>query len=575
LSSSASISSPAETPAKWWRSPATIVTVVAFIYALVMTSPLIFQLGQSIYGTPGDATGTVAVYSWWSYALQHRQSIFDNNQWGAPFGAGWQAVPFSVIPVILFAPLSALIGGTAAYNIQVLSSFPLTAWATFLLARRLGCKPLGAAFAALAFTFVPYHLEKAQGHAGQTHMEFFAATLLFVIRWRQGGSRWNLVAAGAMAGLTLWDDYYFAYILAFAVAAFFVVSFVHRRANTSSNGWLRANAAAALAVALVAAAFVPGAVLAAERPSNSSLTGSLNAQAAGFHQGLEEIRVYTARPWEYLLPFHANPLLPAAVVKFEVDHLHGSNFTEQTLFIGYTVLVLGTIAVIVGWRRFETTLLLALGLVGFLVALPPGLHLGTVTIPTPSLLLNPLFPIFRVYSRFGILVLLGATLLAGLGFTWLEGRLIGRKALVLAVPFLLTAVEFNNLPPSHVTQLYPAPAEYRWLTQQPAGILVEYPLDSGTLQAQEIDTREYTLYQHVHGHPIFNGATSASRAYTLSPQLEPYYGSGVVQMLKDIGIRYVFVHRDTYKRNGLELPQSVAGLTYLQTLDGVDIYTVG
>jgi hypothetical protein len=540
-----------------------------------MTAPLIFQLDRSIYGYPGDATGTVAEYSWWSYALQHHQSIFDNTQWGAPFGAGWQSVPFPVLPVVLIAPLSALVGGTAAYNIEVLASFPLTAWVTFLLARRLGCRSLGAAFAALAFTFVPYHLEKAQGHAGQTHMEFFSATLLFLVRWRQGGSRWNIVAAGAMAGLTLWDDYYFAYILAFAVATFLVVSFTFRPHDSPQMSWLRRHVSGALAVALVAAVFVPATVLLAIRPSNGSLSGSLSAQTAGFHQGLEQIRVYSARPLEYLWPFHANPLLPAAVLKYETDHLHGSNFTEQTLFIGFTVLVLGSIGVVVGRRRFETALLLAIGVVGFLVALPPGIHAGPVTIPTPSLMLNPVFPIFRVYSRFGILVLLGAALLAGLGFSWLQGRLTGRWAWLLAVPFLLTAVEFNNLPPTHDTQLYPAPAEYQWLAQQPAGILVEYPLDAGTPQTEEIETRQYTLYQHVHGHPIFNGATTASGAYALYPMLEPYYGSGVSQILKDIGIKYVFVHRDGYQQAGLDVPQSVAGFTYVQTLDGVDIYTVG
>lgn len=559
----------------WWRSPALIVTIAATVYALLLTYPLVLQLDKSIYGYPGDATGTVAVYSWWSYAIQHHQSIFDNTAWGAPFGAGWKAVPFGVLSVLVMAPLSGLLGGTVAYNIQVLSSFPLIAWTTYLVGRRLGCKPLGAAFGALAFTFVPYHLEKAQGHAGQTHMEFFPGTLLFLLRWRRGGSRWNLVAAGAMAGLTLWNDFYFAYILAFAVATFFVVSFVYRAASTPAMAWLKHHVIGALAVALVTVAFVPATILVAERPSNGSFNGSLTAQAAGFNQGLNEVRVYTARPQEYFLPFHANPLLPAAVLKYEVDHLHGSNFTEQTLFIGYTVLVLGAIAVFVGRRRFETGLLLGLGFIGFVVALPPGLHVGGLTIPMPSLLLNAVFSIFRVYSRFGILVLLGAALLAGLGFTWLQSKFIGRRALLLAVPFLLAAVEFDNFPPSHVLELYPAPAEYSWLAQQPAGILVEYPLDSGTAQDQEIDTREYTLYQHVHGHPIFNGATSASRAYTLSPQLEPYYGSGVAQMLNDIGIRYVFVHRATYARTGFNLPHEVAGLRYVQTLDGVDIYLVG
>src|SRR6266568_2960907 len=65
-----------------------------------------------------------------------------------------------------------------------------------------------------------------------------------------------------------------------------------------------------------------------------------------------------------------------------------------------------------------------------------------------------------------------------------------------------TSITVNNLPPSHVTALLPAPAEYQWLAKEPSGILIEYPLRSGSPQEQEIETRQYTLYQQYHGHPL-------------------------------------------------------------------------
>ena len=40
------------------------------------------------------------------------------------------------------------------------------------------------------------------------------------------------------------------------------------------------------------------------------------------------------------------------------------------------------------------------------------------------------------------------------------------------------------------------------------------------------------------------------------------------------GVRYVFVHRHDYEVAGWSLPTTVEGLTYVTTLDGVDIYTV-
>ena len=559
------------------RSPALIVTIGAALYSWVLTYPLIFHLGGAIYGYPGDSTGTIAVFSWWSYAIRHHQSIFVNTAWGAPYGAAWEAVPFTVLTVALMAPLSALLGGAIAYNLLTLSAFPLTALVTYLVARRLAARPLGAGFAAFAFTFIPYHLEKAQGHVDQTHMEIYGGILIFLLRWRQGGSRWNLVGAGVVAGLALWNDYYMAYIAAFLVATFFAVCLFDRRTLSEPARWIPRQLAGGLLVGLVTVLFVPAAVLLAQRPSDGSVSASIKAQSAGFHQGLDQVLIFSARRDEYFLPYYANPLTPRSVVAYERQRLHFSNFVEQTLFLGYTVMVLAALAFVTGVRRFETWLLLAIGTVGFLVAEPPLVHsFGPLRWPSPSLVLNPLVPIFRVYARFGVLVMLGATLLAGLGLSRLQDQLRGRAALLLAVPFLLTAVEFNNIPPVHVYTFDPAPAEYQWLSKQPPGILVEYPLKAGSdAITQEIETRQYTFFQHVHGHPIFNGGTAASRADQISPDLEPYYGTGVADKLRQVGIRYVFVHRADYIEDKLRVPQDVSGLTYLATMDGVDVYTVG
>ena len=52
------------------------------------------------------------------------------------------------------------------------------------------------------------------------------------------------------------------------------------------------------------------------------------------------------------------------------------------------------------------------------------------------------------------------------------------------------------------------------------------------------------------------------------------YGPGVVERLKAYGVRWVFVHRANYLAAGWDLPQSVGGLTHIDTIDGVDIYSV-
>jgi hypothetical protein len=556
------------------RYPSLTVAVIAGLLGLLLTMPLALHMGDSIYGTPGDATGTVAVFWWWGFSLQHGKPLLDNTMLGVPAGSGWEQVSFGVMQVSVFVPLTLLVGPVVAYNLGVLSSYPLTAWTTFLLGRRLGMTVLAAAFSALAFGFMPYHTEKAMGHLMQTHMEVFPAFLVFALRWAQGGSWWNLAGAGAIAGLTLWTDFYFAYILVAEALAFFAVNAV-LKVNLRSSRWhhLRDQLLGLIGVGAVAALFVPPALLLAHRPGSGSYSSSVAGEISIFHRTLDAVAVYSARPREYLLPWHANPLVPDWIRQLEISHLHMSNFSEQSLFIGYTVIVLAAAGVILARRPFPIVLALAIGFAGFVMAQPPMPRYGPIALIGPSYFLNPLLPVFRVYARFGILVLFGAALLAGLGFGVLQARLgSGRGRWVLAIPFLLAALEFNNVPPTHTYMIFPAPAEYQWLRDQPPGILVEYPLATGPELTQEIQSRQYMLYQQVHLHPMLNGAPPTSAAGSVAAHLEPYSAPGVADQLRTLGIRYVFVHRGDYLAAGQQVPRAVNGLAYIRSFNDTDVF---
>ncbi len=552
-----------------------LVAALATVWMIVLTFPLVLHLATGFYGIPGDGSGSIAVYWWWSYALHHGQSLFDNTMVGAPLGSGWDAIPFTVLDAAIMAPLSFLVGPTLAYNLQNLSSFPLTAVVTYLLAREIGASRLGSTFAGLALAFIPYHLEKAMGHVTQTHLELFAATLLFLLIWRRTRQWRYVVFAALIMGVTIWWDFYYVVILACLIGAFFVVDLLVPDSTTATwpyriGRWLKA----AGLIAAIAAAFVPLAILAIHRPGTSS-GSSLLGGAGDIRRALGELQIYTAR-WEYVLPWHSNPLLPQRIRNFEVAHLHGSNFTEQSLFLGYTVMVLAVVGAVVRRRTFVVLVTLVIAAVGAVMALPPFIRpLGLVDLHGPSYYLNSLLPFVRVYARFSVLLMLGVCLLAGLGLTAIQRRLPGNAAVLLVLPFLLLALEFNNVPPTHVTVLFPAPAAYTWLASQPQGILIEYPLAAGDPSRQEEQTHQYMAYQQVHLHPIFNGATSTSRAGLLAPKLEPFYDPTTLDQLRALGIRYVFVHESFYLRDGYQVPTYPPyGLRYLATMQDIAVYTV-
>lgn len=558
------------------RWPGASVFVTSLLLAFVTTWPLILNLTGTLYAYPGDAMGTVSDFWWFDYALHHGLPLLYNSLRGVPLGSGWENVYFDVLQVGLFAPLSYVVGPIAAYNLGILVSFPLTAWLTFLLGRRLGMSGLAAAFAGFAFAFVPYHQEKAMVHLMHTHMELFSAFLYFGVRWRQTKSHWNIAAAGAISGLTLWADPTMFYVLAVLAGAFFLTSFVARPKDGSWSSQLRGHFIAGATIVIITALFLP-AVLAVSSRSSSQPVGSFQGQFVSTKRLVTELDTYAARTKEYVLPWHLNPLLPKSLRDYEYANLHGSSFAEQTLTIGFTVMVFAAVGVVAFRRTYAAWLLVAVAVTGFVMTQPPERHVFGVNIPGPSHFLFHLLPIFRVYSRFAMLVLLGAALLAGLGFAALQLRLGRSRTWALAIPFVLVAVEFNSMPPSHVYQVFPAPAEYVWLKSQPAGTLIEYPIavksNDPTVGTEiEVQNRVYTLYQQVHEHAMFNGATANSAAGQLAYQLEPYYAVGVSDQLKALSIRYVFVHRAEYARFGRDPNQPLPGFTYSQRLDGTDIW---
>jgi hypothetical protein len=553
--------------------PALLVGAVATLLALALTFPLAGHLSEAVYGPPQDNIGTSAVYWNWLYALRHGRSPFDNQMWGAPFGGGWERVPFSALQFLVSLPLTALVGATAAFNLEILSGFSLTALATFGLARRLGIPALASAFASLAFTFAPFHVMQSMEHVAESHLELLSGFLYFAVRWRQEGQRRFAVGAGAVAGLTAWLDPTLTYLLLPAAVAFFVASLV----AAGPERWrdLRSRAAdhaGTLAlVAGVALLFVPVFVLFWSRPGSGNVAG-FSATAGTLHRPISEIVWYSARLPEYVLPWHDNPLTPASVRALE-ESMPG-NFFESSLFIGYTVLALALVGLIWGRGVFARLLPSLIALGGFLMSLQPYPQLLGAQLVAPSALLYRALPFFRVYSRFGVLVLLGCVLLAGLGLglvqTWLG---TGRRRWLLVIPFVLLAVEFDNVPPVRVTQMYPAPQEYLWLSTQAPGTLVEYPLaPSGLPDAGESQLRTYQYYQQVHGHPILNSDRNPGPALAAARELSAYYRPGVSQRLQSLGVRYVFVHRAWYRADGFQVPREVPGLRYVASFGDVDVF---
>ena len=522
--------------------------------AVYLTWPLARDLDGRIFGLPGDSTGTIALL--WSFADQtgyHFLGTTEIELTGAPFG--WEFPnALNVQWAVVFVPAvlaTKVIGEVAAYNLIVLSGLVLSGPAMYLLVRRLGGHPLVAAWAGLVYTIFPWHLEKAQGHAGFVHLEGFPLLVLAVLAWyhRPVVSRALLVAA---ASLFLWlTAGYFGLLGAIALAVMLpAVAALHAR----RMGWRRAFTRLVLAGGTALAATGVLFVLTALGSTSEGVAPARN---------IGELSTYGARYWEYLLPSYRNPVFGDDVGSYLFAHLHGSNFSETSLYLGWVTITLAVLwlAIAVLRRRVlspdqvvVSVALPLLVLVALLFSLPSPLP-GT-DVQTPSRLLFELVPQFRVPTRFVVLVMTGLVCLGALGLEALRRSVLRlpfdrRLTSALAAGLCVAAMGVSFLELSMdveptTIEVDRVPAYYAAVMRAPDGILAEYPL----VKADQGLNSDYLFWQRVHERPLVNGAQLGTFADSVGQSLVNPASPGTASSLAALGVSAIVMRPNVFVLTG-------------------------
>jgi len=134
---------------------------------------------------------------------------------------------------------------------------------------------------------------------------------------------------------------------------------------------------------------------------------------------VEDFETFSSRPWYFFIPHHNNPIYgdfsQKLVDKIEAtgyfladDYFaaeHGAAFYGYlltSLFVFYLLIVILKFPAY--YRRKVALYLVAMFLI-FLISLPPFFTINEYTVYTPGYLVYKLFPMFRVTSRFSIMLL--------------------------------------------------------------------------------------------------------------------------------------------------------------------------
>lgn len=522
-----------------------VAVAVYVVYACFVTWPLVTDLSGYISapGVSGDLGGSIG----------HTDDVVDRGlfpfapttlpDFNAPYGAdepwvlNWASAPGTAM---LYA-LSFVFGAVAGHGLFLLLGYVLSGTAMFLLARRLFGSVPAALLSGFVFAFNPFAIAKAEAH---TH--FVHGWVLVLVAWRalelaQAPTRRNGLLVGAAATLAMWFTPYFILFAGVAFATLTVVALV----TCAARGELRA------AIRAAAWSAVPPIVVFGAVGVLSKLGSGTGASGEGIRtQPLEALYTYAARVQEYLVPDRDNLLFGDRTTRYFDARMHGTNPSENSLYLGWSVLVIAAVglalALLVVWRRRraaaqdpQAVAAIAGGVVAAVAvafSAPPKLVVLGHLVPMPSLLVFHVTSTWRVYSRFVVVVELGLVL----AFAYGVARLLARRpaAARVAIAVALGAVLVVDLWARPDVRAIPTtpPDAYIWLKAHPGGTVAELPLKPAVAP-------DYSplFWRLAHDHPIAQGYLEGSEGESQKLELDDPLDRDTAPDLAALGVRYVTV----------------------------------
>lgn len=465
--------------------------------ALILTWPLPLHFTTHVPGDGGDDPALTWNLWWVKYALLDlRSSPFHCRHLFYPIGINLAFYTLTVLNGLLSIPLQFTFGLIPASNIVLLSSFVLSAFGAYLLARSLnGSRSELAPFlAGLIYGYASckfFYAALGQFNiASSQWMPFF--TLAMLKLGRKGGAKWAAIGAFFLL-FQAWAEMTFASFLLILVVFYIIYALTFRFRPPLS---LLAHTALMLSI------FALGIT-----PFLLAMVPDLLAEGDFFLRGTGFAEVFSADPIGLFLPTRLHPLLGEIVDRFPFPHDKG-----QHLYPGFTVVLLA----LAGLRKREARFWIASAVLFTILSFGPVLYFNgkNTGIPMPFALLQevPFFKANRYPGRYNTMVMLCLSAAASLGAESFFGRSGSKTRRVLLVIFVLLVLFEHLSIPLPLSDMR-IPEAYRIIASDPEpGTVMEIPLAwrnsfriTGTMHPVIMFIQ---YYQTFHQRPILGGNTS-------------------------------------------------------------------
>ena len=560
--------------------PRSITTSVGAFLSYALTAvvfhwPLAARLGSALTGPIGGDTG-VYVWNLWVFRheiVAHRSfPLFTGEILSLGPPTDLSLHNYTLFADVLAFPLLPFLGVTTTFNVIFLAMTTLTAWAMFMLARRVVGSTPEAWLAGLLFGFSPVLVARSTAHFSLVAAAPLPIFVLCLMRLEERPTPLNAVAAGAtIAWAATCDPYFAVYCLLIAACYVAVRTIRVRRSDgrTLSTRPLDLAIAAATVIVIGLAYVIEVAGVTEVRPLGLRVELSMHAPVLVLMLMVISRIVVRTRP---ALEIHW-PTAPAAYLRTAViaaasatillspvlytlfirladgGELHGPIYWRNgprgvdllALFTpnptsklfgtqardwlaglnnGFVdnvaaLTVVATLLVIVAaWRyRFRPPPMWTAFAVFFgALALGPFIYIGGVNTyvlgPWAILRYVPIVSAARMPGRFSIVLMMAFAVIFALALRHIRTQSGDRKGLLLAAVSALLALELAPLP----RQLYavPIPDFYSVIASDPRDVRV-LGIPLGFVDGERGDGRydgASQYYQTFHQKPIVGGGIS-------------------------------------------------------------------
>lgn len=512
--------------------------------SLALNRGLLPHLTDTLPGNAGDPMLNAWILAWVSDAVGSDPA----SLWDAPiFHPTEKALALSehLFGIAVFvAPVYWLTGDAIlTYNVAFLLGYALLGFSTFHLTRTLTGRTDAALAAGLVVMSSPYFVSSQVARLQTLSAGWSVLTWSYLWRWLQAPSRRLLVAAAICWIVQCYSNTYIGLFLPLTIVLLAVVGHAARpSAAIAARG-------GALALAAFVVVLVVAPVLLLYRDVHNA--NGLGHSTTSVHRYSATVSSYgrvwdDRRDWPWRDDVSDRALFPGvlltglalAAAVSSVSRRQPPQARRATLALAGTAVVMAAIS-------FGPT---------------PAIVDAPLGVPGPYALLTYLVPeaeSVRAPGRFAVFVILALGGLAGLGASAIFSRLgpTARWSGLAAVALLSLVTgrrDYDWL--AHLADPDPSSAAaYAWLAEQPPSVILELPVVTH-FQAQAPNagasvTLRYQLAALEHGHRLVNGSSGfvTPLVALLQAPTSPFTTMDTideaVELMRDIGTRYVVLHR--------------------------------